>query len=411
MLVTDRINKVISGKKIITREQLLNFWRHRYINLTEDAKMDEYNKLKEIYFVHGETYENMLKVKPSAAEDELLYKKYMIMQRKAGIRMIALASGTDKIDEARTFEAQTAGTPAGDRSVSNIRYMARSKQQQAQGFSYGGAGGGGAGGFGPMKFTDFIKFLMNEPRARRIIIFKILFAFVLELIKFLTSLLTYKIMARKAILNGPLSDLMSRIAGENIIIKTIGGSEYRVFGFGDSVIISKEALRILTQDELVAMVLYCHGARRKDLSRTILLGTIRSIITGSSEIGMIYATAIELQKSGREAAMKKYLTYGLIRELVLIILIGVLDAKIGVHDGIKYVKEKGYIKQLMSAKRKIPSEKSRSIPNVDDDTAERSVKHFKNLLNVVNLKEHVDKDDVSNPISKLSKAASIFRKF
>lgn len=402
--VIDRLDKSLYEDYENTKNNLLVLWEKYYINLKEDARTDEYERLKKTYFDIGNEYEKLLSDR-SKIDDDILYKRFMIMQRKTGIRMIVAAKGTIFEEEAKSFESQQSNTPAGDRSVTNIRFNARNKQRQQSSGSYYNQD------ILKFSFIDFLKMMIKTPEFRKQIIMQVLFSMSMELIRFLITIIILRSHAKKAIYNKYLSDLISNIIGEHIDIKIISSDRFDMFGYFNNIILSKKVINSLNEDEIIAISLFIYGSNKNMASRGLFLGSIKTIISTSVSLGLSYIYNLEYMKTGDVTYIIRNIQAGFIKDAVLMILFGILDIKLSTNDAIKFVKEKGYIKQFVNVRKKLPTEVAKRFPNIDQETMEKSVKHFTNMLNMIKIKENVDKDNLSTPISLMNKAISIFKKF
>lgn len=410
-MLTERMYEIISGENFETKKRLLMFWEQYYINFTEDARADEYNNLKREYFKIADEYERLLDADPSKAEDEFLYKKYTIRQRKIGIRMISVASGTEYEDQSKTFESQTANTPAGDRSATNIRYQAQSKSRADT-----GPWGAGTPPRPIETFKDFlIVFFANKKVIRRLI-GRILFYMFLELLVVIMRIYQVKQLASRAERDDYWSDLIGNIIGKKVSVKIIKSPIYMVFGCSGSIVISSKIIDKLSEEEVIALSLYSYGAMIHALSRGIGFGTLKFILVTSIDMFSTYAVVMHIGKHpdpNRDTGkiIERIIMLKSISELVLTILLSVLNLKLEVTQALKYVKNKGYLSQLMTARKKLPKKKAERIPDVDRETAAKTANLFVSFLNLISFKKNVDKDNISKPVSSLQKVTSIFKKF
>lgn len=413
MLITERINKVITSEDVSTKEQLLIFWEQHYRNFTEDAKINEYNELKKGYFVMADEYESLLRSDPSKIGDELLYKKFMIIQRKIGIRMIALAAGTEYEEEAKTFESQASNTPAGDRSVSNIKNTFESEiRTRAASRPWGSTGEEGK----PITtFSDFIKVVIASKAVRKRLIMRILFYLSLELLAYLINIYMVRQLVRKSPKNEYWSNLIGDVIDKDIDVKIVKSNMYTVFGCSGMIAISQKIIDKFSEEEVIALSLYSYGSTVHAVSRGIGLGTLKFIMVTSIEMGLTYMAVIDIHKQGGGADTSKIIykivMYKTISEVLLTILLSMLRLKLEVIGAIKYVKDKGYLNQLMAARRKLPKKRAERIPDIDAKTAEVTVGLFTKFLGIIGLKKSIEKDNISKPVSTLKKATAIFRKF
>jgi len=412
-MLIEKINEIISDNKISTEKKLLLFWEQKYINLDEDARSEEFYVLRNLYFKVADLYEDILKKDPSKIDDEVLYRKHMIKQRQIGIRMIAATSGTDLEDEAKTFESQTSGTQAGNRSAANIRNEAMSKRtMRSGGFNPGGASGGSGSYSGEsMSLKSFIKYVLLSKYGKKLIIKRLLFAFFLETMKFLTKIYVYGKLSRKAVLDENISSMVSRVAGESVAVKVNKLKTFGMYGYGGYVILSKKIVDIFNNDEIIALSLYIHGANRKAVAKGIALGSIRFIISTSAEVLTAYSATLEIQRTRNALdALSKMISRNFIKSVVLSILLEILNVKLDIHNALQFVKSKGYLRHLMDARKRFPIKAASNIPEVDVETANEAVNLFTKFLEIINFKDSISNNNVSKPISFMNKVSSIFKR-
>lgn len=424
MSIVERIDKIISESDMTTKKQLLEFWKQHYSTLTEDARIDEYERLKKAYFDAANTYEGIIK-DPRKAEDEALYKKFMIMQRKIGIRMISVASGTGLEDEARTFEAQTSNTPAGDRSVTNIRYQAQRKvaaEQAEEARSYSSSEyfwrNAASARYGQKQsFIDFVKmFFMNKEVQKRLVGKALWYCF-LELLTYLVKLQMMRAWSRSASVEYKWSEIISRVVGEDVVVKVINSPMYVIYSFGGSIAITSKIFNKLSEEEIIALSLYSYGTAKNAALGGIAAASLKTIIYTSIDFAATYVTISHGRKTGISGEEELYslickmIYTKAIAEFVMSLLFIVFRSKMEASRGIKFVVDKGYAKAFMSAKKKLPTKRAERFPDIDEKTAGVVANYFVKSLNVMGLKEDIDKDNTTKSMSLLKKFLSVFKRF
>jgi len=403
-MLTERMHEIISGENFKTKKQLITFWEQYYINFTEDARADEYNNLKREYFKVADEYEKILDSNPSKAEDEHLYKKYTIRQRKIGIRMISAARGTEYENQSKTFESQIANSPAGDRSATNIRFQTQSKARKDDG-PWGE----------PIKnFSDFIRVVVKSRAVQKRLVGRLLLYLYEGLLEYLIYIYIIRKSSKKAPRSDHWSNLIGRVIGKDISVKIMKSRMYLVFGSDNSIIISDKIIEKLSEEEIIALSLYSYAAMAHLLSKGIVFSTLKFIMVTSIDMALSYIATIEIAKDGGTDTGKvitKLITAQSISEVVISILLFIFKLKLKVARAIKYVKDKGYLVQLMAARKKLPKKEATQIPEIDIETAKVSVGLFTKFLSIIGFEKSVEKDNISKPISFLQKITSIFKRF
>lgn len=413
MLITERMYKFISGHEDVTSEkELLTFWEQYYINLNEDSRRSTFNTLKNEYFKIADEYEKELEDNPSLIEDELSFKKYTIRQRKMGIRMLGVTRDTDLENEAKTFESQMVNTPAGNRSAATIRDQARQRERAKHGFGF-------QAGEGPRPietFKDFLIVFFANKRVIRRLIGRLLFYMFLELLATIMRIYQVKQLASRAEKNDYWSDLIGKVVGKEVTVKIIKSPMYMVFGCTGSIVIASKIIEKLSEEEVIALSLYSYGSMVHALSRGIGFGTLKFILVTSVDMFSTYGVVMHIGKHpdperDTRKIIERLILLKTISELVLTIVTSVLNLKLEVIQAVKYVRKKGYLNQLMSARKKLPKKRAERIPEVDSKTANATANLFVSFLNLIGFKKDVDRDNISKPVSSLQKAVSIFKKF
>jgi len=401
--VIDRVDKKLMDNYSSTKRDLLILWEKYYVNLAEDARLETFKQLKTEYFRIADEYEKKLESNPSMAKDELLYKKYTIMQRKIGIRMLAAVHDTSLEQEAKTFEAQSPGTPAGDRSATNIKFQSTSKQRRTSGPSYSYSENK------PVSFSDFLKLFLSNKNVQKKLIFQLLFYLFLELLAYLIELIVLKNSAKKSIRNEYWSNLIGNIVGKDVSVNIVNSNTYSIYSYYNSIIISTKILEKLNENEIIALSLYTYGSTI-GLVGHITMGIFKSILVSSSDIVLGY---IQMEQYLRGTTDYQYiLIYSkTISQTIIVVLINILGLKMGISNSIKYVKEKGYLNHLMTARKKLPPKRSQQIPDIDIETANATSGLLIKFMNIIGIKDNIEKDNISKPVSLLQKAVAVFKKF
>jgi len=201
------------------------------------------------------------------------------------------------------------------------------------------------------------------------------------------------------------------VAGESVAVKVNNLLTYSMYGYSNYVILSKKIVENFSNDEIIALSLYIHGANRKAISTNIALASFRMIISTCAEVLTAYSALLEIQRTGNKAeAFSKLAVFNLIKTVVLGILIERLNISIDIRNGLQFVKSKGYLRQLMNARQKFPSDKAGKIPNVNIDDAATAINFFTKFLDIIKFKDNIDKNNISKPVSYMNKVLSIFKK-
>jgi len=402
MLISERIHNIISEENILPNKKLLMFWEQHYLNFTEDARTNEYQILKKEYFRIADEYESMITDK-AYLNNDALYKRYMIMQRKTGIRMIAAARGTEYESEARTFEAQTAGTPAGNRSATIIRHNARTKDDAKYGRGFQASS---------MTFMGLLKDLINHPPYIRHVITMYMFKICMALLNYILQIQSQIKQAKTAEVSKHWSDLVSNAAGEKLVIKIKNSNRHDIFEYNNTVIVTSKIISNLDKKEVIALSLYAHGTTKYLLIRGLITATFATLLSTSLETVLTYLRIKEqLDEPGSIDPTVMFMVRRIIAEYIIVSLNKMLNTEMAIKRGLKFVRDRGYLKYLVLARKKFPKSSKEKIPDIDYKVATIVDGYFNSILNIIKFKKNVKKNNVSSSFSILKKAASIFKKF
>jgi hypothetical protein len=388
------------NRKSLTENEIKIFWEQKYISLSEDARLKEYNALKSIYFQIADEYESLVKDRNKLLDDNIL-KQYTIKQRKIGIRMIAAAQGTSMEEEAKTFESQQNGTPAGDRSVTQIQFALK-----------GNAGIRGKEIKQPKNFTEWLYNVFKDPATREVVTFKLLTTVIMEIEVFLLKTLSAYMSIKKAVRSPELEEKASNIIGSPVSIGIIKGKKDSFYSLG-KIILSEETVNRLDEKELIAQILYVYGTSIGCIKRGIVGNVVYTMLSTSTGLVFDYLQQkrfYDMYSKGSKPVeyIKDHLkhTIGIVvSNTIIMMIIGKIGGLLEMNKALAYVEKMGYLAALETGVSKLSSKKPAEVGN-----KEAVFGHVNSLIDMIGIDTQLKQGNISKLTSFFNKISNILPK-
>lgn len=430
------LEDMLDGIPSVSTKYYYMFWEQHYRNISEADAESTYVALKKEYFELANELWKQLERDPGKSLDDNFIKKYTIQQRKIGVRMIIVARDTAYEEEAKTFEAQTKNTDAGNAAASRIadEFALRIKRQQ----STEGRERRSGEDWEDLKrrrresqkqwwenlrkreramkatstFGEWLKTIRNDEDFQKGMLRNIFKEMVSELVVFLTVAALKALSARGATIDPKISKIISELIGKPVNVKILKGDREDAFGYLDSIILTRKIVKKLTEDELKAVCLYCYAINKISAKEVFVKQLIKVIISSSLDVVIAYFTTkrdVEERVFIIPDPSEYFYNEGGFKSMAILIFSVAVGMDRKIKKALEFVKRKGFYRDLKNAQRKL-LDRGRSSLSPSPREINKAAKYFQELLRVIKINRQVEGGKITSIISFFKKIIGIFKK-